>query len=99
LSSLTRLSAPAELDRLVARSLEHSARSPRPESLPLRRWMAVAASLFVLFGAAALARQFNLFPHQPRELRVIHTNSTASLDLESRRFLSDVTGGYFEAVR
>ena len=89
-SALARLAAPAELDALVGRALSQSART---DGLPLRRWIAIAATLFVVVGAASLVRQAGLGEPRPYELRVVHTESTASLDPFSRSLLSGVTGG------
>ncbi len=92
-SALGRLAAPAALDALVGRALAQSA---RPDGLPLRRWIAVAATLFVVVGAASLVRQAGLGERRPPEFRVVHTTSFASLDPFARSLLSGVTGGAIE---
>ncbi len=92
-SAMARLAAPAELDARVARSL---AEYSHAESLPLRRWIAIAASLFVVFGAATLLRQSGLFQTRHYSFRVVHTESTASLDSVSRAQLSGLLGGLLD---
>ncbi len=92
-SALERLAAPAALDAIVGRALTQSA---RPHGLPLRRWIAVAATLFVVVGAASLVRQAGLGKPKPSEFRVVHTHSVASLDPFTRSLLSGVTGGAIE---
>ncbi|HTF88316.1 MAG TPA: hypothetical protein VK843_07895 [Planctomycetota bacterium] len=89
LGRLARLSAPAELDLRVAGSL---ADSPRSDGVPMRRWIAIAATLFVVFGAATLVRQLR---HEPYTFRVVHTSSTASLDPLALGQLSAVSGVWF----
>ncbi|MEO6708513.1 MAG: hypothetical protein ABI054_05200 [Planctomycetota bacterium] len=93
LAGLARLSAPAELELRVAGSL---AKSTRSDLVPMRRWIAIAATLFVVFGGATLVRQLR---EEPYTFRVVHTSSTASLDPLALGQLSAVSGVWFGGAR
>ncbi len=95
-SALARLAAPTELDALVGRALTQTA---RPDGLPLRRWIAIAATLFVVVGVASLVRRSGLGKPGPYEFRVVHADSIANLDPFARSLLSGVTGGAIELAQ
>ena len=93
-SALARLAAPAQLDRLVESALARSLRSDR---LPLRRWIAIAATLLIAVGVASIARQAGWGAHKAYEFTVVHT-STASLDPFARSQYSGVSGRWLDGL-
>lgn len=95
LSALARFAAPAELERRVARDLAASAHIG---SLPGRRWLALAAAILVLIGAASLVRLVGWGQRPSYPFRVVHSESTASLDPFARSLLSGVSGGSIEVA-
>ena len=50
-----------------------------------------------MVSVSCVVRQSGLFQHRAYELRVVYTESTASLDPQTRDLLSGFSGGWFEA--
>lgn len=90
LSNLDRLDVPSELDERVARSLANLGRS---DVRPMRRWIAIAAGLFVVLGAAAIAWKAGSRQVKRYEFAVVHVDSVNQLDPFARNLLSVVSGG------
>jgi hypothetical protein len=90
LASLQRFSSPGDLEQRVIRVL---ARAPRSDSLPIRRWVAIAATLLVVFGAGSLIERAGQPSPPTYSFRVVHVESTASLDPFARGLLAASSGG------
>jgi hypothetical protein len=93
ISALPRFSPPADLEGRVQQVL---ARGPSSDSLPIQRWMAIAATLLVVFGAASMIERRARSSEPTYPFRVVHVESTASLDPFVRGLLSASSGGVLD---
>lgn len=92
IASLQHRSAPAELEGRVLRVLASNPRS----DLPIRRWIAIAATLLLVFGVASTIQRSSgsRVPRYP--FQVVHVESAASLSPFALSLLSASSGGVLD---
>jgi len=92
-AALERVAPPFELQGRVQAVIS---RVPRSDSLPIQRWLAVAATLLVVFGAASMVERSVRDPAPEYPFRVVHVESAASLDPFVRGLLAASSGGVLD---
>lgn len=93
LGALDRYAPPAELEGRVRRVLSMG---PRSDSLPIRRWIAVAATLLAVFGVASMLQHPGQEPASHYDFRIVHVDSTASLDPFTKGLMSASFGSVLD---